>query len=335
MRHAPVLLLLLLAPPREAIGETIFASWSPFGGAGDVYVTRFDSEAPWLQEDAFPGAAPIPGVSLDFDPVTRQLWGFDYFECNITCPPPPHPVTIDPLTGAWSTVELPGLHRVLLQGQDTDIDPVTRELRYFGGSGQNYRYSLDLLQAFTDAPLSLAIHSMAVAHRPPIGGTGVETYVVAWYSSQVVGGPWFGLWRVGGPGGVPPASSGQLDWIGPVDLEAERLWLDISADGSAYLAAVNSFWPEGEWNKLYRIDLSSGALEEIGILAEPEGGAALAGIAIAPPGLGGSVVEVPSLSPVSVLLFALALGAAAFVRLLRNGRPEKVPRQSETAMTGR
>lgn len=312
-------LLLSLALPQAGSAEKIYASWSPYGANGEVFLTRFDGETPWLQENLFPGI-PIPAGSIDFDPVTRQIWAFYYWKCNITCPPTPDPVIIDPLTGAWATVELPGLQPVLLVGQDPDIDPVTREIRYFGhsgGSSQNYRYSLDLLQRFTDAPLSLPLDVLAVAHRPPHGDEGVETYVIGWLSAQDPDGPWYGLARIGGPGGDPPASSGQVELIGAFDLEAERLWFDIAADGSAYLAAVNSFLPEGEWNKLYRIDLGSGAIEEIGVLTEPEGGAALGGISVAPPGLGGSLVEVPSLSRAGAALFALTLGAAALAGPLR------------------
>ena len=109
--------------------------------------------------------------------------------------------------------------------------------------------------------------------------------------------------------------------IGPVDLAAERLWFDISEDGTAYLAALLSFYPADDEYRLFEVDLGSGALREIGNIAPPSSGAILSGIAVAPSGLGGSVVEIPALSRSGLALFALALCAAA-LRLSRRRRTE-------------
>ena len=162
---------------------------------------------------------------------------------------------------------------------------------------------------------------MAVAHRPPASATqGVETYVIGptpRTGPKVLGEPWYQLSRIGGPGGNPPASSGEVTVIGPVDLDAERLWFDISADGTAFLAALVPVPPWDQENRLYRVDLTSGALEQIGLIANPGGAAILCGIAVAPPGLGEGVVAIPALSPLGIALFALALCAAAFRRSAR------------------
>ncbi len=100
-------------------------------------------------------------------------------------------------------------------------------------------------------------------------------------------------------------------------MEAERLWFDISANGTAYLATLIPFGPTGKENKLFRVDLEGGALEEVGDIAPPSGSSFLSGIAVAPPGLGGGVIEVPALSRFGIGLFALALCAAALRRSAR------------------
>jgi hypothetical protein len=245
-----------------------------------------------LPQLPFPVDPLVPAGSLEFDPVTRQLWNFYYWQCQVTCPPTPDPVTIDPLTGVWSHVDLPGFSNPL--EQDFDIHPLTRELRYFGWNGANLRYSLDDLQPITDTPLSPSVGVRAVAHRQV--GSGVETFVIGGVSSPSLGDPWYYLARVGGPGGDPPASSGEVEVIGPIELYAERLWFDISADGTAYLAVL----PYDEFvNRLYRVDLGSGALEEIGEIVPPDDDNYyfLAGIAVAPHALGGEVLAVPALTP--------------------------------------
>ena len=131
-------LLLVLAGPVAARAETIYASWAnPGPNPITITFSTFDSTSPWLPEVPFANAL-VPDGSLDFDPVTHQIWGFYYYQCQILCPPTPDPTNIDPLTGNWSYVDLPGFHQPL--EQDFDIDPLTRELRYFGQDGENYRY---------------------------------------------------------------------------------------------------------------------------------------------------------------------------------------------------
>lgn len=315
-------LVLAIGLAAEAHGDTIYATWAYAQGASSL--TRFDGTTPWLLKDPFPPEVQVPPFSLEFDPATRQLWGFDYFICLTLCPPAHDPFLLDPLTGSWSFVHLPGLQLESLLGMDTDIDPRTRELRYFGGLIGNSSYSLDRLENRTDEPLSPPLNVVAVAHKPPVGGAqGVETYVVGRLPGQGLapsGTPWYQLARIGGPGGDPPASSGEVTIIGPVDLHAERLWFDIAADGTAYLAALLQDVPDGEQNRLYRVDLASGAVEEVGLIAQPGGSAILSGIAVAPPGLGEGVVAIPALSRFGSGLFALALGATAFLVSRRRRR---------------
>lgn len=320
MRHRWLTLLLLIGLPLEARGESIYALWIVHP-AGSVQLARFDAATPGLPEYPFPPDPYLPPFSIEFDPATRQLWGFDYFICLTLCPPAHDPFLLDPLTGSWSFVHLPGLQLESLLGVDTDIDPRTRELRYFGGLTGNSSYSLDRLENRADEPLSPPFHVVAVAHKPPVGGSqGSETYAVGRLPGQGLapsGTPWYQLARIGGPGGDPPASSGEVTIIGPLDIPAERLWFDIAADGTAYLAALLQGVPDSEANRLYRVDLASGALEEIGLIAQPGGSAFLSGIAVAPSGLGESVVEIPALSGVGLGLFALALCSVAVRRSLR------------------
>lgn len=326
MRTPWLTLVLAIGLPLAVRGETIYATWIVYpSGVGQL--TRFDGETPGLPEYPFPPDPTLPPFSLEFDPSTQNLWAFDYFICYVLCSPAHDPAVIEPLTGASAFVHLPGLNLELLLGVDTDIDPLTRELRYFGGSTGNASYSLDRLELRTDQPLSPPFYVSAVAHKPPVSGAhGVETYVIGRSAEQereANGSPWYQLARIGGPGGDPPASSGQVTVIGPVDVNAERLWFDISSNGAAYLAALIPFGPAGEENKLFRVDLESGALEEIGVIAPPSDTSFLSGIAVAPPGLGGSVVDVPALSRFGIGLFALALCAAALrTSRRRRGRVE-------------
>lgn len=320
MRILWLTLLLALGVSAAGRGDTIYAIWAVYPSGG-VQLTRFDAATPGLPEYPFPPDPYLLPFSIEFDPSTRQLWGFDYFICLTLCPPAHDPFLLDPLTGSWSFVHLPGLGLEFLLGMDSDIDPRTRELRYFGGTTGNSSYSFDRLENRAGAPLSTPFYVSAVAHMPPLGGAqGVETYVIGRLATQGLapsGAPWYQLARIGGPGGDPPASSGEVTVIGPVDLDAERLWFDISADGTAYLAALVLAAPDGEEHKLYRVNLATGAVEEIGILVEPGGSAFLSGIAVAPPGLGGGVVEIPALSRFGIVLFALALCAAALHRSAR------------------
>ena len=86
MRIRWLTLLLAIGLPFAARGETIYSSWLVYS-AGGVQLTRFDGESPWLAEYPFPPDPGLPAYSLEFDPSTRKLWGFDYFLCNTLCPP--------------------------------------------------------------------------------------------------------------------------------------------------------------------------------------------------------------------------------------------------------
>jgi len=321
MKRSWLAFVLVLFGPGMARAETIYASWIHYAPGGVPPLTRFDSATPELQEDPFSETPLLGPYSLDFDLVTGQLWGFNYFECNITCPPSPPPVIIDLETGTPTNPQLPGFLASTFEGRDTDIDPVTRELRYFSSDGDNGTYSLDSLQWQFGTPLKVSFGAAAVAHRPPGGGTiGVETYAIGRLRGQPAGSPWYHLVRIGGPEGNPPVSSGEVTVIAPIDLEAERLWFDISQSGEAYLAVLLPYDPPGEENKLYSVDLSTGALDFLGVIAMPagSGGASfLSGIAAAPSGPGDGILAIPALSPFGAALFALVLALAALVGPLR------------------
>jgi len=315
MKRVWIAVALVLLGPSTVRAETIYASWIHYPPDGAPPLTRFDSASPELQEDPFTEMPLLGPYSLDFDLVTGQLWGFNYLECNITCPPSPPPVIIDLETGTPSDPQLPGFFASTFEGFDTDIDPVTRELRYFSSDGDNAAYSLNSMQWQLGTPLKVSFGAVAVAHRPPGGGTsGVETYAIGRLRGQPAGSPWYHLVRIGGPGGDPPVTSGEVSVIAPIDLEAERLWFDISQSGEAYLAVLLPYDPPGEETKLYRVDLSTGALDFLGVIgmpAAPGGTSFLSGIAVAPSGSGDGIPAIPALSTLGAAIFALVLALAA------------------------
>ena len=113
--------------------------------------------------------------------------------------------------------------------------------------------------------------------------------------------------------GDPPPSSGEVTWIGPVDIEAERLGFDIAADGTAYLAVFNSFWHKGAENELFTIDLETGALHALGVIVPPSSTSYLTGIVILSGEAGESILEIPTFSRFGIALFAMALAGVGAV----------------------
>jgi len=311
MRRAWLPLVLALVAPLAARGETIYAV---AGGIGDIYLLRFDSATPWVTEVAIPLGLDF-GLTLEFDPQTQALYGFVRQGCPIDpCPPVTNgPVIIDPHTGDWSFVDWPGFEAVPSEGSDSDIHPLTREIRSLAVS--NYRYSLNDLMLHVDEPLDIPLQTYGIAHTPPVeGGGGVETYAIGYafdWEDQ--------LFRVGGPGGIPPASSGEVALIGQIELGGIPTAFDISAGGVAYFSTYDSIEVSpGEWEEvhfLYTIDLGSGATTLIGKIATPDPQGYVSGIAVAPPGLGAGVLEIPALSRLGLAAFALLVAGLAFSRV--------------------
>lgn len=102
MRRTWLPLLLALVAPPAVRGHTIYASWIVYGSDDAPTMTRFDSETPWLQENPFPPETEVPYASLEFDPVTRQLVGFEYFDCpSARCQPIRNAFDRGHLRGGW------------------------------------------------------------------------------------------------------------------------------------------------------------------------------------------------------------------------------------------
>ena len=318
MRRACLSLLIALAAPLAARGETIYAFARDAGWNVDHRLLRFDSASPWELEQALPINGEInefTQVSLEFDAVTRELYAFGFWQCQILCPAiATDPMGIDPLTGDLVHLDWPGLPAIEFGPSDKDIHPLTRELRLFSQSGGNFRYSMESLELHVDQSLDIPGYAYAVAHMPPAeGGGGVETFAIFYQY-----GEGRRLVRVGGVGGVPPASSGEVTVIGPVDVQGEVAGFDISASGEAFLSTYDYIQPPGADHRsyaswLYTIDLGTGATQERGTIPT-QPGTYVSGIAVAPPGLISGAPEIPALSRTGLATFVLLLAIVALWR---------------------
>ncbi|MBP9146738.1 MAG: hypothetical protein KBF21_06040 [Thermoanaerobaculia bacterium] len=313
MRRGLLCLLFLLAGPSQLRGETLYAV---VGGWGGWRLVWFDSAAP----GTLLGSLPITGdlndysdMAIEFDPQTRELYAFAYPQCQITCPPSPvFPVRIDLASGASSWLDWPGFPSFQLALYDFDIHPETRELRMIQYPLTNYRYSLNTFELHVDQPLDTPGRYEALAHPPPGGAHGGETLAI-YYPPVYPLVPH--LARLGGVAGSPPASSGEVTVLGPIDVPHYVRGFDISPSGEAYLLAHSEDWTEA---RLYRLNLETLGTEDLGAIATPSPGEDFVyAIAAAPQGLGPSVVEIPAVSRTGLALLAMLLAAAALLRARR------------------
>lgn len=314
MRLHWLTLLLWIGLPLEAHGETLFAIATSPDYFPDFALLQFDSASPGVIQRIVPITGDLWGTdaSLELDPVDGTLYAFAFTQCQILCPyEPVRPIIVDPDTGASSPVNWPNLPATeMWSASDKDIHPLTHELRFFGTWNQNYRYSLDALEFYEDDPLDNPGGSYAVAHSPGgLDGIGVETFALGY---PTVPGDGLYLLRIGGPGGDPSASSGEVTVIGPVTARGSVRGFDISASGAAYFSTLEYIYGTGVTSRLYSIDLRSGAAQELGVIAVPEGWTSIAGIAAAPSGPG--VVEIPTLSRSGLAALALLMAAAGLTR---------------------
>ena len=316
VRRACLPFLIALAAPLAARGEAIYAFALDGSGNFDHRLLRFDSASPWELEQALPingELIDVTQVSLEFDPVTRELYAFGFWQCQVLCPPTAiDPMRIDPLTGDLVHLAWPGLPAIEF-GADKDIHPLTRELRLFSQSGGNFRYSIESLELHVDQSLNIPGYAYSVAHMPTAEeGGGVETFAIFYQDGEERR-----LVRIGGVGGVPPASSGEVTVIGPVDVQGEVAGFDISASGEAFLSTYDSIQLPGSDDRyvswLYTIDLETGATQELGTIAT-QPSTFVSGIAVAPPGLVFGAPEIPALSRTGLATFVLFLAIVALWR---------------------
>jgi hypothetical protein len=317
MRFSAVIVVagvfLWTSAPQPAPGETIYAV--SFGPGGHL-LFHFDSASPGEIEGLVPlsgDLASLIQLTLEFDPVTLELYGFGYPDCPITCPTSPvYPASIDRSSGETAFLDWPDFPSGLINLHDFDILESTREVRLLGAYRANLRYSLDDFELHVDQPIDGPQFGVfpAVTHARVADGD-FETLAIL-YRPTIGEGPF--LARIGGPGGVPPASSGEVTVLGPLEVEGYIYSFDISADGTAYLLTRSD-----SVNRLYTLDLESRVATEVGII-----GAALGiwvrSIAVAPPGLDGGAIEVPALSYGGLFAAGSLLAGAALWRLRRRER---------------
>jgi hypothetical protein len=307
-----------LAAP-VAVAEKIYAVAR--GADFALHLTRFDSGSPLTVEMSVPLAGELSwmaSVSLEFDPATRTLYGFGHPGCEFDpCPPiPVFPAIIDPLSGVSENPEwplFPGSYHVT---GNLDIHPLTREIRIVGRGAENLRYSIPDLAPGADQPLNLPGWYPAVAHTPAGPGGAVQTFAVRYLD---YGGENAQLVRIGGPGGDPPPSSGEVTVIGELAIDGAVRGFDISESGAAFLATYD--WEVSEQNLLYAVDLESAVVAQLGVIATPDSLASLTGFAVAPLGFGTPAVAVPGLSRWGLALLASLMGGLgiAALRLLKPG----------------
>jgi hypothetical protein len=292
-----VFFVIALATPYRAGGETIYAV------AGGWTIFWFDSETPGVVQGSLPLFGALDGylgMRIEFDPLTSELYGFAYPDCNITCPPSPvDAARIDLVTGETSLLDWPGFPSFQISLHDIRIDPSTREVRMVGHSYRNFRYSLNSFQLQQDGFLDLPGRYAAIAHTPPSGGEDAKTLAMFYpYPLEYV--PWLG--QIG--------DSGHVTVIGQIDIPHYVYSFDISASGNAYLLATPSGFVD---QRLYRVNLETLTTEDLGAVETPSGTGYIYGIAAAPPAVPGTP-EIPTLSPIGLATLLLLLGGAACYR---------------------
>jgi hypothetical protein len=312
---------------RVALRLAIFCA-AASAGAETIHLTdgrslfRIDSADPATLLAAVPieGAASwVRSTSIELDPATGDLVALSLFECNILCPPlPPNAERIDPATGAVTTLawsEMP----FGVDGRDNDLHPRTRELRLMAPGGENLRFSLASEDLHVDTPLDLPGEYLAVAHSPATNGAAdVTTWVVRWSGSELE------LARLGGVDGIPPAASGEIEVVGPLGVAGWPTGFDIAPNGTAYLvtydygeaAAGDAAFGIAVTNRLYEVDLESGAATEIGTAGVPPS-SAITGLAVG----GAPAAAVPAVTPLGLAALAGGVAALGLRRVRARGGP--------------
>ncbi len=293
---------------------------------------RFDSATPGTID----GSISIPGSGidacldgLDFDPRSGVLYGHSHYDCNIACGPQyfTEMFVIDPESGVetifWYDDGLSGIFRAVF---DVDVIPATGEIRMVGNSG-GFNMRLSPLTASVEFDTSLTPSRLiaGVAHSPnSVLAAGTETYGIAYAGGFATP---LDLVRIGGPGGDPPASSGELSVVGPLGVDVQFVTgFDISPAGTAYMSAIQSSPGVSRdrgrgWGDLpvhlYTIDLATGAATDVGEIASPDGSYVSATAVAVPRG----AVAIPALGQAAQgLLAALLALSGAWLLIRRRGR---------------
>lgn len=296
-----------LAGPLSA--ETIY-------GAACDRLVRFDSATPETIDESIdlPGIFPYCLAGLDFDPRTGRLYGFGVQECLILCPPDPLRAlfVIDPESGAAEQIwSIQSVAQAYFGITDLDVIPATGEIRFSNGlGGFNLRFHPATGVETLDSPMTPVRPLAGLAHSPNSpSSTSVATLAIAMASDP---GTPPDLVRIGGPAGQPPASSGELTVIAPLDVVLQQVaGFDISPSGAAFIAGGN-----GAAFHLYSVDLVTGAASDLGAIGGASG-PFISGLAI---DVTRGISAVPTLGEAGVVAFALVLGLAG-IGLLQRRRP--------------
>lgn len=259
--------------------------------------------------------------AIDVDPQSGAIYVSHYYLCFMLCPPTGHDVSrLDPETGALDPIWIdPGDGLPFSAWGDFDIDPASGEIRSPGYPiGSNVHIEVPSGALVADTPYSLLREVSALAFDP----AGAALALAPRETSPED----LDIFLLGGPGGVPPASSGELTQLASITTgigASSYPTFDISPTGAAYLLA--SYWPPGlrvgegvpSNNLLFTVDLASGALVPLGEVASPDNGWPLytvTGIAVA--GARGAIA-IPALEGGGVATLAVLLAAAGAWLLAR------------------
>jgi hypothetical protein len=293
--------------------ETIYAATGSFETSSRLL--RFDSESP-EQLDLDVPLVELDGSfsfvnTLDFDPSTGALVAGVLTCSNV--PPEPCAVgflTLDPGAGQFTSF-LGSTGQITVGGEasEADLHPATGDLRLALGL-LNARVELPTGELVLETELTQPGRVLAIAHGPNSPGASNATTYALWRANAQAPGE---LVTLGGPGGVPPASSGIVTPIAPLGRNLEPyLGFDISPLGRAYFSQAPVGAPDAGAH-LYTIDLSTGATTDLGAIGG--GGRDVTALAVAVRGQPAQAI--PALGTWALGLLAALLGLCGVAGLNR------------------
>jgi hypothetical protein len=216
-------------------------------------LARFDSGATGVVT-----SVPVTGlqageslVGVDVRPANQLLYGIGSSS---------RLYTINPLTGAATPVGAAGAFTLNGTSFGIDFNPVVDRLRVVGNTGQNLRLNPDTgALAATDTAIN---PGGVVAAGLAYSSNGVGATTTTLYLVDSAGGT---LSTLGGVGGSPSPNGGTVTPVGSLGLGTSidpRVGFDITgASDTAYASILT-----GGTDKLYRINLSTGAATLVGTI---------------------------------------------------------------------
>jgi hypothetical protein len=213
----------------------------------------------------------LPGenvVGIDFRPANERLYGLtDQGRLLV----------IDPVSGAVTVVGSPLPPSMVEYG--FDFNPVVDRIRVVTDSGQSYRLHPDTGALLaTDMPLAYAPGDVNAGQVPMVGGSA--------YTNNFAGATSTVLYNLDAARDVLvtqiPPNNGTLNTIGPLGRDVTSVaGFDITTGGTAF-AALNTAGAMSGTTQLFRVDLATGALTFVGLIANGNGNSRLRGLAAVP-----------------------------------------------------